>query len=150
MTVARYDGVAYSSQFDAPPTLNELKPVLEKQYGIDMPLADLFYWGTDRDTTGEIKSGTLVGTSVVSGVSCDHYAIHQADIDWEIWIEQGARPLPRKVVITTTAERMQPQHVMVLDWDLNPKLGEDAFTFTPPADAHRIEFEKATQAGGVK
>ena len=140
----------YFAQFDAPPTLTELTPVLEKKYGVDLPLADLFYWGTAQDGSAEIKSATLVGTSVVGGTSCDHYAIRQADVDWEIWIEQGARPLPRKVVITTTAERMQPQHVMVLDWDLNPRLGEDAFTFNPPADAHRIEFEKATQPGGAK
>jgi hypothetical protein len=140
----------YFAQFDAPPTLAELTPVLEKKYGVDLPLGDLFYWGTPQDGSAAIKSATLVGTSVVGGASCDHYAIHQADVDWEIWIEQGARPVPRKVVITTTSERMQPQHVMVLDWDLNPKLGEDAFTFVPPADAHRIEFEKATQAGGAK
>jgi hypothetical protein len=138
----------YYAQFDAPPTMNELKPVLEKKYGIDMPLADLFYWGTDQDTTAAIKSGTLVGTSVVNGVSCDHYAIHQADIDWEVWIEQGPRPLPRKMVITTTTERVQPQHTMVLDWDLSPQLTEDLFVFSAPSSAHRIEFEKAKQATG--
>jgi len=158
-----YDGKAftaysnklgYYAQFDAPPTLNDLKPVLEKKYGIDMPLADLFYWGTEQDATGAIKSGTLVGTSVVNGVSCDHYALHQADIDWEIWIEQGGRPLPRKVVITTTTERLQPQHTMELNWDLSPRLTEDLFTFVPPSNSHRIAFDKAMaetpKAGGAR
>jgi hypothetical protein len=143
----------YYAQFDAPPTLNELKPVLEKRYGIDMPLADLFYWGTEQDATSAIKSGTLVGTSVVNGVSCDHYAIHQADIDWEIWIEQGAHPLPRKMVITTTTERVLPQHTMVLDWDLSPRLTDDLFTFSPSPNAHRIAFEqidKGKTLGGAR
>jgi hypothetical protein len=143
-------GAGYYAQFDAPPTLAELMPVLEQKYGVDLPLADLFYWGTDRDSSALIKSATLVGTSMVNGVSCDHYAIHQADVDWEIWIEQGARPLPRKVVITTTSERMQPQHEVVLDWDLNPKLADETFAFTPTADAHRIEFDKVTKPGGAK
>ncbi len=132
----------YYAQFAAPATLAQLKDVLEKTYGIDMPLADLFYWGTDHDGTAEIKSAELVGTSNVNGVACDHYAIRQADIDWEIWIEQGAQPLPRKVVITTITDRTQPQHVMTLDWDLNAKLGDDQFAFTPPANAVRIAFEQ--------
>ena len=95
------DKAGYYAQFAAPPTLAGLKDVLEKTYGLDMPLADLYYWGTDQDGTADIKSGELVGTSNVNGVACDHYAVRQADIDWQIWIEQGARPLPRKVVITT-------------------------------------------------
>ncbi len=154
-----YDGKTFTvlgaraglfAQFDAPPTLGELKTVLEKRYGIDLPLADLFYWGTDQDGTAAIKSATLVGTSMVGGVSCDHYAIHQTDLDWEIWIEQGGRTLPRKLVLTTTTERSQPQHIMVLDWDITPKLTDEAFFFAAPASAHRIEFEKAPQTGGAR
>ena len=137
----------YYAQFAAPPTLAELKDALEKTYGVDMPLADLFYWGTDQDGTAEIKSGELVGTSNVNGVACDHYAIRQADIDWEVWIEQGARPLPRKVVITTITDRTQPQHVMTLDWNLNAKLGDDQFAFSPPANTVRIAFEQVKGTG---
>ena len=121
--------------------------MLEKTYGLDMPLADLFYWGTDQDGTAQIKSGELVGTSNVNGVACDHYAVRQADIDWEIWIEQGARPLPRKVVITTITDPTRPQHMMTLDWDLNAKLGDDQFAFTPPSNIVRIAFEQVKGTG---
>lgn len=137
----------YYAQFAAPPTLSALKDVLEKTYGVDMPLADLFYWGTDRDGTADIKSAQLVGTSTVNGVACDHYAMREADIDWELWIEQGARPLPRKVVITTITDSTQPQHVMTLDWNLNAKLGDDQFAFSPPASAVRIAFEQVKGTG---
>ncbi len=141
------DKPGYYAQFAAPPTLTELKDVLEKTYGLDMPLADLFYWGTEQDGTAQIKSAELVGTSNLNGVACDHYAIRQADIDWEIWIEQGARPLPRKVVITTLADSKQPQHVMTLDWNLNVKLGDDQFAFSTPANAVRIAFDQVKGTG---
>jgi hypothetical protein len=140
------DRVGYWAQFQAPPTLAELKEVLEKR-GIDMPLADLFYWGTDQDGTAKVRTATLIGTSNLNGVPCDHYAFRQADIDWEIWIEQGPRPLPHKIVITTVTERSQPQHVMTLDWDLTPRLGEDLFTFSPPPNSHRIDFEQVKGKG---
>jgi len=94
--------VGYFASFDAPPTLGELRGVLEKR-GIDLPLADLFYWGTDQDKSGEILAATSIGTSNVEGTTCNHYAFHQKDVDWELWVEQGQQPLPRKVVITTTS-----------------------------------------------
>jgi hypothetical protein len=139
--------VGYYASFDAPPTLAELKGVLEKR-GVDLPLADLFYWGSEQDKSGDITGATVIGASTVEGTACDHYAFHQKDVDWELWIEQGQRPLPRKVVITTTSEKARPQHSMVLTWDLSPQLGDDLFTFVPPPQAHEIEFETAGRSSG--
>jgi hypothetical protein len=135
--------VGYYASFQAPATLAELKDVTEKRYGIDLPLADLFYWGTEHDGTSDITAATKVGVSTVEGTACDHFAFRQKDVDWELWIEQGAHPLPRKIVITTTSEKSRPQHGAVLDWDLSPKLTDDLFTFAPPREAHKIEFDVA-------
>ena len=126
---------------------HELKDVTEKRYGIDLPLADLFYWGTEHDGTGDITAATKVGVSTVEGTACDHFAFRQKDVDWELWIEQGAHPLPRKLVITTTSEKSRPQHGMVLSWDLAPKLTDDLFTFAPPPDAHKVEFDTSMGRG---
>jgi hypothetical protein len=137
--------VGYYASFDAPPTLAELRGDLEKR-GIDLPLADLFYWGSDQDKSNEITAATVVGTSTVDGTACSHYAFRQKDVDWELWVEQGQRPLPRKVVITTTSEKSRPQHSMVLTWDLSPQLGDELFAFTVPPQAHKIEFEDVSRA----
>jgi len=135
--------VGYYASFPAPATLAELKDVTEKRYGIDLPLADLFYWGTEHDGSSDITAATKVGVSTIEGTACDHYAFRQKDVDWELWIEQGPHTLPRKLVITTTSEKSRPQHGMVLTWDLNPKLADELFTFVPPAEAHKIEFDTA-------
>jgi hypothetical protein len=139
--------VGYYASFDAPPTLAELRGVLEKR-GVDLPLADLFYWGSDQDKSAEITAATAVGSSTIEGTACNHYAFRQKDVDWELWVEQGQQPLPRKVVITTTSEKTRPQHSMVLTWDLSPQLGDDLFAFVPPPQAHRIDFENDSQSGG--
>lgn len=128
----------------APPTIREMLERAEQRWGLDLPLADLFYWGTSQSHVGDILTATNVGVAVIKGAPCDHYAFHQADIDWELWIERGPRPLPRKEVITTITEKAQPQHVAVLSWDLSPKLDESLFAFTPPPGAHRIELETVT------
>jgi hypothetical protein len=139
----------YYGSFKAPPTLAQLVNEAEEKYGIDMPLADLFAWGTAQSPVANLKGAVKVGTSVVQGVTCDQYAFHQADVDWELCIEQGPRPLPRKMVITTTTEKTQPQHVAVLTWDLSPRLDESLFTFTPPATAQRIDFDVARESSGL-
>jgi hypothetical protein len=156
-----YDGKAftvfgpntgYYATFAAPGTLAELKDVLEKQYAIDLPLADLFYWGTDRDGRAAIQAATRVGVANVDGFVTDHFAFRPKDVDWELWIEQGARPVPRKLVITTTSEKSRPQHATVMNWDLSAKFEDQLFTFVPGDKVHKIEFDTVgrTAKGGGK
>jgi hypothetical protein len=144
------DKGGYYASFPAPPTLAELKDVLEKRYAIDLPRADLFYWGTDRDGTAAITAATRVGAANIDGFMTDHYAFRQKDVDWELWIEQGGRPVPRRFVITTVAEKSKPQHQMVMNWDLTPKFDDQLFTFVAPPNAHQIEFEATRRNGGNK
>jgi hypothetical protein len=141
--------LGYYGSFNAPPTLAQLVDEAEQRYGIDMPLADLFAWGTARSPAANVKGAIDLGPSMVDGVKCEHYAFHQADVDWEIWIQQGPQPLPRKMVITTTTEKTQPQHVAVMSWDLSPRLDDSMFTFTPPATAQRIDFDVAREQSGL-
>jgi hypothetical protein len=49
------------------------------------------------------RHGLLPATDrgAVIGVECDHLAFRNADTDWQIWIESGAKPIPRKYVITS-------------------------------------------------
>ena len=141
------DRVNFFATFPAPGTLAELKAVLEKR-GFELPLADLFYFGMNKDDTASITRATRVGAANVEGFMCDHYAFHQKDVDWELWIEQGGRPLPRKMVITTTTEPSKPQHSTVMNWDLGAKFDDSIFTFVPPATAHQIEFDTDRKTAG--
>lgn len=139
--------VHYYAQFAAPPTLQQLADLAETRYGIDLPLADLFSWGTDKSQAANIRGAMRIGSSSVDGVLCEHYGFHQADVDWQLWIEQGDRPLPRKLVVTTITEPTQPQHTVVYSWELSPKGIEDSlFTFQPPTNAQRIDFDSNVQA----
>jgi hypothetical protein len=136
--------VKYYASFPAPPTIGELLAAAEQQYGVELPLADLFFWGTDKAHPEDITAAITVGPSRIGGVECDHYAFRQAEVDWQIWIEKGNTPLPRKLVITTTQEEGQPQYSAVLEWNLTPQLPDDLFTFVPPADASRIVIREVT------
>ena len=129
--------VNYYATIPSPPTLRELADKLSDQYDLELPLADLFYWG-DRKSTADIKGAIDVGPSSVDGVTCEHYAFRQDGADWQVWIQQGDFPLPRKLVITTTTDPARPRFTSVMSWNLAPSFNDAAFTFDPPKDAKRI------------
>ena len=123
---------------DAPPTLAEMAKVLSERYGIELPVADLFDWDSNRIDAKAIKSADFLGYAEVDGSMTTHFALRQEGVDWQIWVERGASPLPRKLVITSTTEAARPQHSVLLRWNLAPKFGAGDFEFKPPPGAHRI------------
>jgi hypothetical protein len=138
----------YYATVDAPPTIAEVIDTVESRYGIEIPLVDLFYWGTEQSGAEAVKRASAIGPGRIRGVACDHFALRQDDVDWQVWIEQGKRPLPRKLVITTTSEPQQPQHEVVLDWTLDAKLADPMFKFVPPEGAHKIPLQPIGQPPG--
>jgi hypothetical protein len=137
----------YFASFSAPPTLVGLAEVAENKYGVDLPLADLFAWGT-RENDSALKSAVDLGPSTVKGTPCRHYALRQNDVDWQIWIQDGDAPLPRRLVITTSSERSEPEHDVVMSWNLSATFPDKVFIFTPPPGSEKIDFSPVPAAAG--
>jgi hypothetical protein len=133
----------------APPTVAQFVDAAYEKYDIDVPLVDLFKWGTDESAVKKITSAKDLGPSTVEGVTCEHYAFRQEGIDWQIWIQLGDYPLPLRYIITTLTDDARPRHTSTLTWNLAPSYNEAAFTFEPPPDAHRITLADV-QAGNTK
>lgn len=132
------DGPGYYATVAAPSTLRELGDDLQRKFGIEMPLRDLFLWGTDRASTKSIRSAVDLGPTQVEGTTVQHYAFRQDGVDWQVWVQNGDYPLPRKLVITTTDDDARPDYSAVLNWNLAPSFNSEAFVFYPPPSAKRI------------
>jgi hypothetical protein len=135
----------YYATIPAPATLRELADTLADKYDLELPLVDLFYWG-ERKSLDDIRGASDIGASQVGGVTCEHYAFRQEGADWQVWIQQGDYPLPRKLVIRTTTDPARPQYTATLAWNLAPSYDDTAFTFVPPKDAKRITLVEARAA----
>ena len=133
----------YYATVAAPATLRETIEVLAKKYGIETPLADLFYWGTNESGAADIRVARQIGPATIDGKPADQYAFRQEGVDWQLWIQQGAQPLPLKMAITSTAQAAQPTYSVVLRWSLAPRLQETAFAFKPPPGAMKIVMQTA-------
>jgi hypothetical protein len=130
----------YYAQVAAPGTIIETINMAEERYNVFLPLTDLFYWGTPEDESEDITSAQRIGFARVGGVETDQYAFQQGDIDWQVWIQRGDRPLPLKMVLTSRHIEGDPQFSSVLRWNLNPRFEAAAFRFTPNAEARRIQI----------
>lgn len=124
----------------APASLDQALDMASERFGITMPLEDLIVSDPYRNAMQKVVSGTDLGPVTVLGVPCEHLAFSQGTVDWQICIETGARPVPRKLVITYKDEEGSPQYTAVFSgWDFQTKLPDFLFTFEPPAGASKID-----------
>jgi len=131
---------------EAPPTVSRTLDAIRVRYGIVFPLADFIQMSAQENLLQNITTAGYIGPSRIDGVECDHIAVRQPDVDWQVWIQKGEAALPLKVVITTKSQPTQPQFIAKLKWDTTATIDSDLFTFTPPDDAVRIKFAARQQS----
>jgi hypothetical protein len=132
-----------------PPTIDEALDWVFDQTGTVIPLADFLYADVYDRLMGNVQRGVYLGIHDAAGVPCHHLSFEQATIDWQIWIDAGPEPLPRKLVISYKTEDEVPQYsVTIRKWNLEAKLPETLFRFAPPERAKRVEVAAFTRAGG--
>jgi len=125
----------------APPTLEAMLDFARDSLDIVAPAGDFVYSNAFEILMDGVHTAFEVGPAEVGGVLCDHLAFSADHIDLQVWIEQGARPLPRKLVLTSRDELGAPQFtVLIREWNLQPNLTDAKFQFSPPKDATSIEF----------
>jgi len=99
---------------------------------------------------------SVQGVEPIGDVKAYHLHFSQADIDWDMWIQEGKQPLVRKVSIEGE-QMMQDQAGPVKvkkaivtsfdDWKINAPIPGEKFVFTPPADTPDGGFAALTNQG---
>jgi hypothetical protein len=133
-------GSAHFAIVPAPQTLRETLDSALEHHGVELPLADMLYAATGGRMADQLTAAGDIGPSQVAGIACEHLAFRTKAVDWQVCIEQGERPLPRKLVVTTRGSPSALQSSTVLDWDLKAPISDGAFTFKPSEGATRINF----------
>jgi hypothetical protein len=129
------------AQAPAPPTLDDAIDCARDRLGIEAPAADLMFSSPYDVLMEGVVSGILVGPAVVDGVPTQHIAYQSKNVDWQLWIQDGDTPFPRRFVVTTKDLPDEPEFAVNLrDWNASPTLPDSAFTFVPPQNAQRTKF----------
>lgn len=134
-------GEKYFATVAAPGTIEEMLDFARTRLDIVAPAGDLVYGNAYDILMTDVTQGFVVGKAVVEGVRCDHLAFRAPHVDWQIWIQEGKEPLPRKLVITTRDQANAPQFsVVVTKWNLRPTFTPQTFSFRAPSGAKQVEF----------
>ena len=79
---------------------------MQSKYGITLPLEDLLVSDPFREAARFLRGGMYFGKVFVAilGTPCHHIAFSTDVVDWQLWIEDGPRPFPRKARVTYKLE----------------------------------------------
>ena len=121
--------------------IDEALDYLRQKYDIVLPLGNLVRSGFYQQVLPMVTSGRYVGLHRVGRTFCHHLAFTTEEVDWQVWVEDGPKPLPRKIVVTYKSISGAPQFTAVIgEWRLSEPISDKAFDLAIPADASRIEI----------
>jgi hypothetical protein len=158
-TILNTDANVYT-RLDAAGSVDQLIERLRADHAVTAPGADLLLANVYDELMEDVYDAKHIGIGVIDGVECAHLAFRTPEVDWQIWIETGARPIPRKYVITSKTVTGAPQYTLrIKDWKTDAQISADSFTFTPPQETKQVaakEFPRADEVpdgvvmGGLK
>jgi hypothetical protein len=124
-----------------PGTVDQAIAYFVHDLGMRLPLAELVNSNLAKMLPERVREAAYVEKSSIGGVPCDHIALRGEQADMQLWIAEGDKPLPQRVVITYKREDGRPQFWANLKkWNLSPKVRDSLFAFTPPKGAVKIAF----------
>lgn len=156
MREGRYDGKALTvvlkggayARIDVPGTVDTMLDLIQADYQVNVPIADLLYGNLYGRIEDHLLSGVYLGERTVGGEVLDHLSFETTGVDWQLWLERGDRPLPRRLVVTFVNAPAEPEYLTVITaWKLDPALEGEVFSFDPPADWRRVEIPKLSPVG---
>lgn len=121
--------------------LYEMLDYLRDNLEIELPAADLLYSDTYEGLMETAEAAIYIGTVELDGVLCHHLAFRAEDVDWQLWVEVGERPLPRRYAVVSKWIRGSPEFTVLLqEWETTTTLSDSMFRFKAPQGAKKIVF----------
>jgi len=131
----------FYARAQVPETIEDAMQFAMEEFDLEMPLGELFF--ADSAIALITKQDTvhyLTDKSRIRGVDCHHIAVRGAEIDLQLWITEGDRPVPRKLSMTMKWEGGSPRSTALMEWSKADGFDPKIFEFTPPEGAQEIRF----------
>lgn len=121
-------------------------------FGTELPGRDLLSSDAYTPLMEPVEESAYLGTVEIGDVTCRQLAFRTDEVDWQLWVEEGDRPLPCRYTITSKWTYGAPQYTVTFsNWQVNPKLAADDFKFKAPEGTKVVtvdEFRKAAESKG--
>jgi len=134
------------SGFLGGPVLDLYISKLEER-GIQLPMSSLFRTDPYKTLTDDLERAAVIGRDEIDGKTYHHLSFGEKQADWQLWVEAGTKPTPRRAEIVYKTLRREPRvTIEFFDWNLAANPPASLFVFPKPDDAKYIDFLEATNA----
>jgi hypothetical protein len=134
----------------APGTFDGLFKFMYESLGFLVPVSDLVYRDAFPLLMQDVTLAVVLGKTFIGGVRCDHLLFSRPGVDFQVWVADAGRPLPRKYVVTdTTSPALLSVSTVMSDWNVAPAVADSRFTFVPPQGVKRITFMPLETSSGA-
>jgi len=109
--------------------------------GMRLPLAVMLLTRMPAEFDARVKTVDYVEKATFLGGPAHHLAARADTADFQVWVADGDRPVPLRVVITYKKSPGQPQfRAQFSDWNFAPAIHDATFTAQIPAGAQKVAF----------
>ena len=126
--------------------IDEALNAVEERTGTDFPLSDLLSDDPGESVLAGVALGGQVGTSTIDGVRCSHFFFEAPDMEFELWLEDNERSLPRRFVVTYRSLPGRPIFIAeISNWDFSIQAPDSEFEFQPPVGVAKVELPSSAK-----
>lgn len=112
-----------------------------RDLGMRLPMAVLLMSRLPAELNARVRSVDYVEKTRIRGSAAHHLAARTDAADFQIWVADGDRPLPLRVVISYKNAKGEPQFwADLMDWNLAPVVTASTFDAKPPEQAQKVAF----------
>lgn len=112
-----------------------------KDLGMRLPLAVLLVSQLPAELKERVRSIDYVEKTSILGAVSHHLAARTDSVDFQVWVSDGDRPLPQRIVITYKQAKGEPRFwAQFSDWNLAPAIVETTFAVKPPEGLQKVAF----------
>ncbi|MGY5811773.1 DUF2092 domain-containing protein [Rhizobium sp. LEGMi198b] len=130
------------AKIDAKGSVDEL---LERLVGagVEAPGADLLSTNVYDLMMSDVTVAKHISSAFVDGVECEYLTFRTPEIDWQIWIQTGAQPIPRRYVITSKHVGQAPQYTLeISDFKSGADVAKVSYNIDIPTSAKKVDLSE--------
>jgi hypothetical protein len=125
----------------APGNVDQLINRLRDEFSLGLPGASFLLSSSFDELMAGVIEAKYIRRGVIDGVECHHLAFRNQDTDWQLFVEVGDKPIPRKYIITSKDVAAAPQYTLrIKEFRTDEALADNAFDLKAPDSAKSVDI----------
>jgi len=122
-------------------TLDDTIVHFVRDLGVRLPLAAMLLTRLPEEFEERLRSVDFIEKTSIHGAPAHHLVARTDAVDFQVWIAEGDRPLPQRVVLTYRGVPGEPQfRAQLSDWNFAPAISDATFAAAVPKGAQKVAF----------